>query len=89
VTRRHFFRQSGFGIGSLALLGLLDERTFAEDATPLRTAADPLAVKPPHFAPKAKSVIYLFMAGAPSQVDLLDPKPILRKHDGQPIPRRS
>src|SRR5512134_987845 len=86
VTRRHFFRQSGFGIGSLALLGLLDESAFAGDATPLRAAADPLAVKPPHYAPKAKSVIYLFMAGAPSQVDLLDPKPILRTHDGQPIP---
>ncbi|HYN02196.1 MAG TPA: DUF1501 domain-containing protein, partial [Vicinamibacteria bacterium] len=83
VTRRHFFRQSGFGLGSLALLDLLDSRAFATAGDGVR---DPLAVRPPHFAPKAKSVIYLFMAGAPSQVDLLDPKPTLQKHDGQPIP---
>ena len=81
LTRRHFFRQSGFGIGGVALLSLLDERLFA--ALP---AADPFAVKPTHFAPKAKSIIYLFMAGAPSQVDLFDPKPKLRQHDGEPIP---
>ena len=80
-TRRHFFREAGFGIGSLALLSLMDERLFA--ATP---AADPLAVRPPHFAPKAKHVIFLFMAGAPSQVDLLDPKPKLKQHNGEPIP---
>jgi len=83
LTRRHFFRESGFGIGSLALLSLVDERAFG--ATVSRDE-DPLAVRPPHFAPRAKSVIYLFMAGAPSQVDLLDPKPMLRRHDGQAIP---
>lgn len=88
VTRRHFFRQAGFGIGSVALTALLNERLFAEVPTTaaLASALNPFAVKPPHFAPKAKSVIYLFMAGAPSQVDLLDPKPKLQEHDGQPIP---
>jgi hypothetical protein len=87
VTRRHFFREAGLGIGSLALTSLLNERLFAAEARPMLGApADPLAVRPPHFAPKARSVIYLFMAGAPSQVDLLDPKPKLRQHDGQPIP---
>jgi hypothetical protein len=45
-----------------------------------------MAVKPPHFAPRAKHVIYLFMAGAPSQLDLFDPKPALVKYDGQPVP---
>ena len=84
VTRRHFFRQAGFGIGSLALTALLNERLFAEGSQV--AAPNPLAVRPPHFAPKAKSVIYLFMAGAPSQVDLLDPKPKLQQYDGQPIP---
>ena len=84
VTRRHFFRQAGFGIGSVALTALLNERLFAAD--PPLGAPNPLALKPPHFAPKAKSVIYLFMAGAPSQVDLLDPKPKLQQYDGQPIP---
>jgi hypothetical protein len=84
ITRRHFFRQSGFGIGGMALLSLLDERLFAaavEGADP-----NPLSPKPPHFAPRAKSVIYLFMAGAPSQVDLFDEKPKLRQYDGQAIP---
>jgi len=78
VTRRHFFRQSGFGIGGMALMSLLDERLFAAD--------DSLSPKPPHYAPRAKSVIYLFMAGAPSQVDLFDEKPKLRQYDGQPVP---
>ena len=82
TTRRHFFRETGFGIGSLALLHLLDERLFAAPAQ----AADPFEPKPPHFAPKAKSVIFLFMAGAPSQLDLFDPKPKLKQHDGEPIP---
>jgi hypothetical protein len=75
ITRRHFFRQSGFGIGGLALLSLLDEKLLAMSA--------PFV---PQFAPRAKSVIYLFMAGAPSQVDLFDHKPALRDHDGQAIP---
>jgi hypothetical protein len=70
-TRRHFFRQAGFGVGSAALAGLLNTKLFAEAA--------PQA--------KAKSVIFLFMAGAPSQVDLLDPKPILQKYDGQNVPQ--
>jgi hypothetical protein len=82
--RRHFFRQSGFGIGGLALMSLLDERLFA--AAGEGTDPNPLAPKAPHFAPKAKSVIYLFMAGAPSQVDLFDEKPKLRQYDGQAIP---
>jgi hypothetical protein len=80
ITRRHFFRQSGFGIGGMALMSLLDERLFAA------AAADPLSPKRPHFAPKARNVIYLFMAGAPSQVDLFDEKPKLRQYDGQAIP---
>ena len=79
-TRRHFFRQSGFGIGPLALYSLLGERAFsaASDATMLPKA--------PHFAPKAKRIVFLFMAGAPSQLDLLDYKPTLNRYDGQPVP---
>ena len=79
ITRRHFFRQTGFGIGSLALASLIDERLLA-------AAVDPAGPLGPHFAPKAKQVIYLFMAGAPSQIDLFDEKPKLRQFDGQPIP---
>jgi hypothetical protein len=81
-TRRHFFRETGFGIGSLALLHLLDERLFAATVP----AAGPFEPRPTHFKARAKNVIFLFMAGAPSQVDLLDPKPKLKQHDGQPIP---
>lgn len=71
-TRRHFFRQTGFGVGSAALAGLLNNQLFAEPSAPKA---------------KAKSIIFLFMAGAPSQVDLLDPKPILQKYDGQNVPK--
>jgi hypothetical protein len=80
ITRRHFFRQSGFGIGGLALTSLFDQRMFAQNVE------NPLAPKAPHFAPKAKNIIYLFMAGAPSQLDLFDNKPTLQTHDGQEIP---
>jgi hypothetical protein len=80
VTRRHFFKQCGSGIGSLALASLLDDQLFAA------ARANPLSPKAPHYAPKAKSIIYLFMAGAPSQLDLFDDKPVLRKYNGKPIP---
>ncbi|MBL8191385.1 MAG: DUF1501 domain-containing protein, partial [Acidobacteria bacterium] len=80
ITRRHFFKQAaGFGIGSMALASLMNDNLFAAP-----TGEDkPIA---PHFAPKAKRVIYLFMAGAPSQLDMFDYKPALQKYDGQPIP---
>src|ERR1051325_6198578 len=76
--RRAFLQQAGAGIGSIALARLLGA------AQPKRT--DPLAPKAPHFAPKAKSVIFLFMEGAPSQMDLFDPKPELQKWQGKPLP---
>src|SRR5437867_3758411 len=79
ITRRHFFRQSGFGIGGLALSALLDEQLFAR-------AQAAQASRAPHFAPKAKHIVYLFMAGAPTQLDLFDDKPALRQYDGQEIP---
>jgi hypothetical protein len=79
-TRRHFFQQAGFGIGSLALGSLLNPDLLAQ------TATNPMAPRAPHFAPKAKQIIYLFMAGAPSQLDLFDYKAALNKYDGQPVP---
>ncbi|MFN4261504.1 MAG: DUF1501 domain-containing protein [Gemmataceae bacterium] len=80
VTRRAFLRQSGFGLGAIALGTLLNDRAL--------TAAprDPLAAKLPHFAPRAKHVIYLHMIGAPSQLDLFDYKPALQKFDNQRCP---
>jgi hypothetical protein len=83
VTRRHFFRQCGVGVGKIALASLLTD-AFAEGAS--AASLDPLAIKPPHFAPKAKHVIHLFMAGAPSHLDLFDYKPALAKYEGRPIP---
>jgi hypothetical protein len=83
-TRRHFFKQSSFGIGAAALTGLLNESLLANESP--TAAVNPQAPKAPMFPAKAKHIIYLFMAGAPSQVDLLDPKPTLQKYDGQSIP---
>jgi hypothetical protein len=84
VTRRHFFRDCGVGLGKVALAGLLTN-AFAprSGAAP---AANPLAPRKPHFMPRAKRVIHLFMAGAPSQLDLFDPKPALARLEGKPLP---
>ncbi len=83
VTRRHFLRECGVGLGKLALAGLVtDAFTARSSAAP----ANPLAPKAPHFAPKAKRVIHLFMAGAPSQLDLFDYKPKLAEWEGKPLP---
>ncbi len=72
LTRRHFFGECGYGVGKLALAGLLTD-AFARG-------------RPTHFAPKAKRVIHLFMAGAPSQLELFDYKPLLKKLEGKPLP---
>jgi uncharacterized protein (DUF1501 family) len=85
VTRRHFFAECGVGVGKIALASLLTD-AFASRAFAAPPPANPLAPKNPHFAPKAKRVIYLFMAGAPSQLDLFDYKPDLLKYEGKPIP---
>src|SRR2546425_17087 len=82
VTRRQFFRDCGTGLGMLALASLLNENLFAASLAP----DDPLAPKKPHFAPRAKNIIYLHMAGAPSQLDLLDYKPKLVELNNQKIP---
>ncbi len=82
-TRRHFFSRCGVGLGKLALISLLrDGKLFAEPAA----AANPMQAKPGHFPAKAKNVIYLFMAGAPSQFELFDFKPALQKYHNQPVP---
>ncbi len=83
LTRRSFFQGSSLGIGSLALSQLLGDAKA--DVTGI-TADRPLAPRMPHFAPKAKRVIYLHMSGAPPHLDLLDYKPELVKHDGENCP---
>lgn len=85
ITRRWFFRQCGVGLGSIALATLLGEGQAAGATAPKIT--NPLTPKQPHFKPKAKRVIYLFMGGAPSQLDLFDYKPALAKYNGKPVPQ--
>ncbi|MBT3913717.1 MAG: DUF1501 domain-containing protein [Verrucomicrobia bacterium] len=83
INRRHFFGRTASGIGGAALASLLNENLFAKPELP-----DLLSGLPgvPHFAPKAKRVIYLFQSGAPSQVDLFDHKPSLEKLNGKDLP---
>ncbi|SPE62785.1 conserved exported hypothetical protein [Verrucomicrobia bacterium] len=85
VTRRWFLRQCSVGLGSIALASLLGADK-ALGAAPT-AGSDPLAPRLPHFKPKAKRVIYLFMGGAPSQLDLFDNKPTLAKYNGKPVPQ--
>src|SRR5437868_3309923 len=79
VARRWFFQQCGVGLGAMALGHLLNERGYA---APTPAPSDPLALKAPHYAPRAKRVIFLFMAGAPSHLELFDYKPQLARFDG-------
>ena len=83
VARRHFLRDCGVGVGKAALASLLAGHARA---TPAARPADPLAPKKPHFEPKAKAVIHLIMAGAPTQLDLFDHKPELARLEGKPLP---
>ena len=83
LGRREWLQLTGAGFGGLALRWMLGQDKLL--AAPSNTL-NPLAPKAPHFAPKAKSVIFLFMYGGPSQVDLFDPKPALAKYAGKPIP---
>src|SRR5438309_12059328 len=76
-SRRDFLLRGGGGFGALALTYLLSRDGVAS-----------AAVAPPHAVPRAKSVIWLFMEGGPSHIDLFDPKPTLKKLAGQPMPER-
>lgn len=98
IARRHFLADCGVGLGKIALATLLSGRQFASalggepaagispgETAPL-AAADSFAARAGHFPAKVKRVIYLFMAGAPSQLELFDYKSELVRHDGQPVP---
>ena len=84
LGRRDFFYRLGRGVGSLAFSSLLYREGFLQAAD---QSLNPLIPNQPHFAAKAKSCIFLFMAGAPSQMDTFDPKPKLAELHGQPIAR--
>jgi hypothetical protein len=78
-------RQCANGFGALALSALLAEPAYGATPPTATRDNDPLAPRPPHFPPRAKNVIFLFMDGGPSQLDTFDPKPRLAKEHGQPI----
>ncbi len=80
-TRRDALRRFANGFGTLALAGLLAEQARSEPAS-----GNPLAIRPPHYTARAKRIIFLFMSGGPSHVDLFDPKPRLAKDNGKPLP---
>src|SRR5262245_59796056 len=84
-SRRNVLASSASGIGALALASLLrDDGVLAQE--PPRDPANPLAPRPPHFAAKAKACICIYLEGAPSQIDLFDPKPKLNELNGQKLP---
>jgi hypothetical protein len=89
-ARRDFLTSSASGLGLAALTSMLSSdgvlsQAQAGDSVP--SAASPMAIKPPHFAPKAKNCIFFFQAGAPSHLDLFDPKPKLNELHGKPLPK--
>jgi len=88
ISRRWFLRDCSVGVGKIALASLLTDAATRNllAGTSLADAPDPLAPKPTHFPGKARAVIHLFMAGAPSQLDLFDNKPELAKLEGKPLP---
>jgi len=87
LTRRELLNRVGTGFGALALAGIMAEGgLLAGEAHASETPAGALLPKPPHFRPRAKRVIHLFMNGGPSHVDTFDPKPALDKYHGQPLP---
>src|SRR5215471_12467231 len=90
MSRRQMLRRAGLGFGSWALLDLLTRDGLGAQhpakASSVAAPLNPLAPKAPHFPAKAKSVIFLFMQGGPSHIDTFDPKPLLAKLHGQPLP---
>jgi hypothetical protein len=91
IARRYFLSQCRVGLGAMALGSLLAKDgvlnpAAAAESTARSRASDPLAPQPTHFPPKAKNIIFMFMAGGPSQLELFDPKPKLQELSGQQIP---
>ncbi len=87
-TRRHFFNECGVGVGSIALANLISNSAMASNRAAMADASNTtLAPKPSLLPAQAKRVIYLFMAGGPSQLDMFDHKPMLNRMNGEPMPQ--
>src|SRR3989442_1063360 len=83
MSRREMLLQCANGFGAIALMALLGDKSFASPAPSAPAAAGHMAPRPPHYPPKARNVIFLYMDGGPSQVDTFDPKPRLQAEHGQ------
>lgn len=86
VSRRQMLRGCGAGFGALALTDLMTRWATANPASQVGPITNPLAARSPHFAPRAKRVIFLFMHGGPSHIDTFDYKPLLERDSGKPLP---
>ena len=85
-SRRQFVGRCGMSLASMAFWSLMKAEALASSTASEPTGLDPMQPKRPHFAPKAKNVIFLFMVGGPSHLDMFDYKPALEKRQGEPIP---
>ncbi|MEX2672684.1 MAG: DUF1501 domain-containing protein [Phycisphaeraceae bacterium] len=86
ATRRDFLQRTGMGFGMMGLAGLLGQQGMLTRSAHAAEGTNPMAARAPHFAPRAKRVIHLFMNGGPSHLDTFDPKPMLDKYDGKELP---
>src|SRR3984893_16761148 len=87
LTRRQALQEAAVGFGAMALNSMLQqERLFAADSAIAKERTYDLKPKLPHFAPRAKRVIFIYIGGGPSTIDMFDPKPALMKYDGKPAP---
>src|SRR4051812_19679122 len=89
LTRRELLSRCGMGFGAMALAGLMNQAGLLAPPAQAASPLNPLTPHQPHFPAKAKRVIHLFMNGGPSHVDTFDPKPMLTKYAGKPLPREN
>src|SRR5947209_7419612 len=87
LTRREALQDAAVGFGAMALNSILQgDRLFAAESQKAKERIYDLTPKVPHFAAKAKRVIFIYIGGGPSTIDMFDPKPALMKYDGKPAP---
>src|SRR5258706_15001530 len=87
LTRRQALQEAAVGLGALALNAMMaEERAFGSEVALAKERIYDLSPKPPHFPAKAKNVIFIYVGGGPSTIDMFDPKPVLTKFDGKPAP---
>src|SRR5689334_24153253 len=86
LSRRELLSRAGSGFGLLALTDLLAAESSARASGSSDRATHPYAVRPPHYAPRARRCIFLYMPGGPSHIDLFDPKPRVAQENGKPLP---